>query len=82
MSQGGQFNGLVGSKGTTAVMSGNPGAVTTLNSAITATSVIIYARNITGGTPGHVSITAQAVGSFTLTSTANETSTFYYAVLN
>lgn len=68
--------------GTTGVMSGTPGAVTTSNATVTASSIIIFSRNITGGTPGQVSITAQTAGSFTLTSTGNETSTFNYYVIN
>lgn len=82
MSQGGSVSSIQGTKGTTAMMSGTPGTVTTLNSAVTTSSVIVYARDTTGGTPGHVSITAQSAGSFTLTSTGNETSTFNYVVVN
>jgi len=70
------------STGTTAVMSGSPGAVTTATTACTASSIILFSRDITGGTPGQVSITAQSAGSFTLTSTGNETSTFNYLIIN
>jgi hypothetical protein len=67
--------------GTTAAMIA--GAVTTLNAAVTPTSTIVYARNITGGTAGNVSITAQTLGSFTLTSSSgSETSTYNYYVTN
>ena len=68
--------------GTTAAMSGTPGAVTVSNSAVTSTSQIIFSRKTTNGTPGQVSITAQSSGSFTLTSTGNETSTFNYLIIN
>lgn len=67
--------------GTTAAMSGTPGAVTVTNSAVTANSVILYNRKTTGGTPGHVSYTISAGVSFTLTSTGNETSTFDYMIV-
>ena len=68
--------------GVTAAMSGTPGAVTVTNSSVLSTSTIIYSRNVTGGTEGNVSITAQTTGSFTLTSTGNETSTFNYLIIN
>jgi hypothetical protein len=42
----------------------------------------LFSRKTTGGTPGQVSITAQSAGSFTLTSTGNETSTFNYLIIN
>lgn len=70
------------SVGTTAAMTGTPGAITTATTACTTASKIIYARATTGGTPGEVSITAQSAGSFTLTSTGNETSTFNYLIIN
>jgi hypothetical protein len=63
-------------------MSGTPGAVTVTTSAATTSSIILYSRKTTGGTPGQVSITAQPGGSFTLTSTGNETSTFNYQIIN
>lgn len=71
------------SVGVTAVMSGNPGAVTVTSTAVTTSSKIIYARATTGGTAGEVAISAQTTGSFTLTSTStNETSTFNYLIIN
>jgi hypothetical protein len=70
------------SVGVTAAMSGTPGAVTVMSTAVTTSSVISYSRATTGGTPGQVSITAQSTGSFTLTSTGNETSTFNYLIIN
>lgn len=70
------------SVGTTGVMGGTPGTVTVTTSACTTSSKILYSRDITGGTPGEVSITAQSAGSFTLTSTGNETSTFNYLIIN
>ena len=70
------------SVGTSAVMSGTPGTVTITSSAVTTSSVILFARNVTGGTPGQVSISAQSAGSFTLLSTGNETSTFNYLIIN
>ena len=60
------------SVGTSGVMSGTPGAVTVATTASSATAKIFFARNITGGTPGEVSITAQDGTGFTLTSTGNE----------
>lgn len=77
-----QWKQLSAVTGTTGSMSGTPGAVTVSNSFVTSTSNIIYSRKTTGGTPGQVSITAQSAGSFTLTSTGNETSTFYYSISN
>lgn len=70
------------SVGITGVMSGTPGAVSVSTTACTTSSIILYSRNVTGGTPGEVSITAQTTGSFTLTSTGNETSTFNYLIIN
>lgn len=70
------------SLGTTAAMSGTPGAVTVSTTACTTSSIILFSRATTGGTPGQVSITAQSAGSFTLTSTGNETSTFNYLIIN
>lgn len=70
------------SVGTSDVMSGTPGAVTVATTASSATAKIFYSRNITGGTPGQVSITAQDGTGFTLTSTGNETSTFNWWIIN
>ena len=70
------------SVGVSGVMSGTPGAVTVTTSACTTSSVILFSRKVTGGTPGQVSITTQSNGSFVLTSTANETSTFNYLIIN
>ena len=63
-------------------MSGTPGAVTVATTASSATAKIFYSRATTGGTPGHVSITAQDGTGFTLTSTGNETSTFNWWIIN
>ena len=69
------------SVGTTAAMVA--GEVTITSSAITASSKIIYSRRLLGTTAGNVSITAQAGGSATLTSSAGtETSTFDYLIIN
>jgi hypothetical protein len=68
--------------GTSAAMSGTPGAVTVATTASSATCKIFYSRNITGGTLGQVSITAQNGTGFTLTSTGNETSTFNWWIIN
>ena len=68
--------------GNTSAMSGSPGQVVVLDANVTSSSRIIYSRNVAGGTLGQVSISAQSTGSFTLRSTTNETSTFYYAVHN
>lgn len=70
------------SVGTTGAMSGTPGAVSVSTTACTTSSIILFSRATTGGTPGQVSITAQSAGSFTLTSTSNETSTFNYLIIN
>lgn len=70
------------SVGTSAAMSGTPGAVTVATTACSATAKIFYSRATTGGTPGNVSITAQDGTGFTLTSTANETSTFNWWIIN
>lgn len=69
------------SVGTSAAMTA--GVVTVATTASSATALIFYSRNITGGTPGNVSITAQDGTGFTLTSTsATETSTFNYWIIN
>src|ERR1700743_60754 len=47
------------SVGTSASMSGSPGAVTVATTASSTTAKIFYSRATTGGTPGQVSITAQ-----------------------
>lgn len=70
------------SVGVTASMSGTPGVIAVSNTSTTASSIILYSRATTGGTPGEVSITAQSTSGFTLTSTANETSTFNYVIIN
>lgn len=69
------------SVGTSAAMTA--GEVTITTSACTSTSQIIYSRKTLGTLAGNVSITAQADGSFTLTSDeATETSTFDYLIIN
>ncbi len=70
------------SVGTSAAMSGTPGAVTVATTASSSTAKIFYSRATTGGTPGQVSITAQDGTGFTLTSTGNETSTFNWWIIN
>jgi len=70
------------SVGTSASMSGSPGAVTVATTASSTTAKIFYSRATTGGTPGQVSITAQDATGFTLTSTGNETSTFNWWIIN
>lgn len=70
------------SVGTSGVMSGTPGAVTVATTACSATAKVFFCRNVTGGTPGQVSITAQDGTGFTLTSTGNETSTFNWWIIN
>lgn len=74
--------GTNASVGTSGVMSGTPGAVTVSTTASSATAKIFYCRNVTGGTMGNVSITAQDGTGFTLTSDANETSTFNWWIIN
>ena len=69
------------SVGTTAAMTS--GAVTITSTAITAASKIIYSRDVLGTVGGNVAISAQSVGSATLTSdAATETSTFNYLIIN
>lgn len=75
-------DGANASVGVSGVMSGTPGAVTVATTASSATALIFYSRATTGGTPGHVSITAQDGTGFTLTSTGNETSTFNWWIIN
>jgi hypothetical protein len=70
------------SVGTSAAMSGTPGAVTVATTASSATAKIFYSRATAGGTLGNVSITAQDGTGFTLTSTGNETSTFNWWIIN
>ncbi len=74
--------GANASCGLSSAMSGSPGAVTVATTACTASSIILYSRATTGGTPGQVSITAQSTSGFTLTSTGNETSTFNWLIIN
>jgi hypothetical protein len=74
--------GTNGSVGVTAAMSGSPGSISVASTAITTSSVILFSRATTGGTPGNVSISAQSTGNFTLLSTGNETSTFNYLIIN
>lgn len=74
--------GANASAGTSAAMSGTPGAVTVATTACSATAKVFYCRATTGGTPGEVSITAQDGTGFTLTSTGNETSTFNWWIIN
>ena len=74
--------GANASAGTSAAMSGTPGAVTVSTTACSSTALIFYSRATTGGTPGQVSITAQSGSGFTLTSTGNETSTFNWWIIN
>jgi hypothetical protein len=74
--------GANASAGTSGNMSGTPGAVTVATTASSGTAKVFYCRNVTGGTPGEVSITAQDGTGFTLTSTGNETSTFNWWIIN
>ena len=74
--------GANASAGTSGVMAGTPGAVTVATTACSGTALIFFCRNVTGGTPGDVSITAQDGTGFTLTSTGNETSTFNWWIIN
>jgi len=74
--------GANASCGVSANMTGTPGAVTVATTACTASSIILFSRATTGGTPGQVSITAQSTSGFTLTSTGNETSTFNWLIIN
>lgn len=74
--------GANASVGVSSAMSGTPGAVTVATTACSATAKVFYCRATTGGTPGHVSVTAQDGTGFTLTSTGNETSTFNWWIIN
>ena len=59
------------------------GAVTVATTACSITAKVFYCAATTGGTPGHVSITAQDGSGFTLTSSSNtETSTFNWWIIN
>jgi hypothetical protein len=68
--------------GVSGSMSGTPGAIAVATTACTTSSIILFSRATTGGTPGQVSITAQSTSGFTLTSTGNETSTFNWLIIN
>ena len=70
------------SVGTSSAMAGTPGAVVVATTACSASAKVFYSRNVTGGTMGNVSITAQDGTGFTLTSDANETSTFNWWIIN
>lgn len=74
--------GANASAGLSDAMSGTPGEVVVATTACSATALVFYSRATTGGTPGEVSITAQDGTGFTLTSTANETSTFNWWIIN
>lgn len=74
--------GVNASVGTSDAMSGMPGAVIVPTTASSATAKIFYSRATVGGTMGNVSITAQDGTGFTLTSDANETSTFNWWIIN
>lgn len=74
--------GANASCGVSGAMTGTPGAIIVATTACTASSVILYSRATTGGTAGNVSITAQDGTGFTLTSDANETSTFNWLIIN
>lgn len=74
--------GANASIGVSSAMSGTPGAVTVATTACSASSKVIYCRATAGGTLGQVSITAQDGTGFTLTSNANETSTFNWWIIN
>jgi len=69
--------------GVSAAMSGTPGSVTINTTAVTATSIILYAVQTAGGTQGNLRVSARVAGtSFTITSTANETSTIGWQLIN
>jgi hypothetical protein len=73
--------GANASVGTSSAMTA--GAVTVATTASSATAKVFYVRATTGGTPGHVSITAQDGTGFTLTSSSgSETSTFNWWIIN
>lgn len=74
--------GAGASTGTSGNMSGTPGSVTVTTTASSTTAEIFYARKTAGGTLGNVSISAQDGTGFTLLSTGNETSTFYWWIIN
>lgn len=74
--------GANASAGLSAAMSGTPGAVAVSTTACSGTALVFYSRATAGGTVGNVSITAQDGTGFTLTSDANETSTFNWWIIN
>lgn len=70
------------SVGVSGVMSGTPGTVTVATTACSATTLVFFSRKTAGGSLGDVSISAQDGTGFTLTSSANETSTFNWWIIN
>lgn len=70
--------------GTTSAMSGTPGSLTVTTSACTVGSQVFVQRATAGGTLGNISVPVATVGagSFVINSDANETSTFFYWIIN
>lgn len=59
------------------------GTVTVSNTIVTASSIIMLTRRVSGGTPGYLTYTRTAGTSFTVTSTSGtDTSTFDYIIFN
>lgn len=75
-------NPTAGPVGQSDPMSGSPGSVIVNSPVIQPDSIVIWSRATAGGDLGEVSITDQSLGSFTLTSTTIETSTFNYSIVN
>lgn len=67
-------------QGLTAALAGTPGTLVVANTSITANSRVMLTRATPGGTLGHISVTVIASTSFTILSTANETSTFNFQI--
>ena len=74
----------IDSASTTANMSSSPSQVVVNDSAVLASSIIIYSANVLDGAhAGAWGIVNQGVGTFTITSTgAGDTTNFFYIVVN
>ncbi len=73
------------SVGTTSAMSGTPGSIIVATTAVTPSSIIFVSRNTVGGTLGNISVPQGSFitgTSFVINSSADETSTFNYLIIN
>jgi hypothetical protein len=67
-------------QGRTAALAGTPGTLVVANTSVTANSRVMLTRAAPAGTLGHISVSVIASTSFTILSTANETSTFNFEI--